>query len=97
MCAIRSLATNSSFSLLSLLQICDDISEGKRQNKVAEKKMKYPVLYEVEENQLISPANYSIHAGHVERVQHYVHVDAKHLELGVAGERYKPVRSVDRH
>ena len=51
----------------------------------------------VEANQLISPANYLAHAGNVERVQHYASVDArKCLEPGVAGERYKPVCSVDR-
>ena len=58
--------------------------------------MKYPV-HEVEENQLISPANYLAHAADIEWVQHYARVDArKHLEPGVAGERYKPVCSVDR-
>ena len=52
---------------------------------------------EVEENQLISPANYSALEGDVELVQHYANVDArKCLEPGVAGERYKPVCSVNR-
>ena len=51
----------------------------------------------VEENQLISSANYSAHTGDVERVQHFASVDGrKHLELGVAGERYKPFSSVDK-
>ena len=36
MCAIRSLATNS--SLPPLLRSCNDIAEGKRQNKVAHEK-----------------------------------------------------------
>ena len=72
--------------------------EGKRQNKVAQEKIKYSTfLYEVEEYQLISPVNYSAHAGDVERFQHYANVDArKLLEPAVAGERYKPVCSVDR-
>ena len=53
--------------------------------------MKSLFLYKIEENQLISPANYSSHAGNVERVQPYASVDTrKHLEPGVAGERYKP-------
>ena len=68
----------------------------KRQNKVAQDKIKYPI-YEVEENQLIHLANYSTHAGDVEQVLRYVSVDERsHLEPGVAGERYKPVCSVDR-
>ena len=51
----------------------------------------------VEANHLISPANYYAHAGDVKLVQYYVSVDAsKHFEPDVAGERYKPVCSVDR-
>ena len=35
------------------------------------------------------PANYSVHAGDVERVQHYAIVDTrKRLELGVAGDPF---------
>ena len=53
-------------------------------------------LYQVYENQLISQANYSAHAGNVERVQYYASVDArKRLKFSVAGKRYKPVCSVD--
>ena len=84
----------TALSLLFILHLCDDIAEGKRQNKVAHQKIKYP---EVEEKQLVSPANYSAHAGDVERVQHYASLDArKSLEPGIAGERYKAVCSVDR-
>ena len=54
-------------------------------------------LYMVEENQLISTANYSAHEGDVERIQHYASVDTrKGLELGVAGEKYKHVCNVVR-
>ena len=71
--------------------------EGKRLNKVVQEKIKYPLLYEVKEYQLICPANYSAQSVDVEWVQHCASVDTrKHLELGVAGGRYKPVCSVDK-
>ena len=96
MLAIRSLPTTT-LSLLFILHLWDDIAEGKRQNKVAHKKIKYPVLYQVEKTKLISPANYLANAGNVERIQHYASVDTrKRLEPNVAGERYKPVCTVDR-
>ena len=64
--------------------------ERKRQNEVAHKKMKYFLSIQGRGK------NYSAHAGNMERVQHYASVDArKRLEPGVAGERYKPVCSVD--
>ena len=73
------------------------LQREKRENKAAHMKLKYPFLYKVEESQLISPVSYSARAGDVERVQHYASVDKRiHLELGVVGERYKPVHSVDR-
>ena len=40
MFAIRNSVTNS-FPLLSFLPLCNDIGEGKRQNKVAQEKVKY--------------------------------------------------------
>ena len=71
--------------------------EGKGQNKVAHKENKIHHSIEVEGDQLINPANYSAHTGDVEQVQRYASMDErKHLELGVAGERYKPICSVDR-
>ena len=55
------------------------------------------ILYEIDENQSIRPANYSLHAGDVEWVQHHASVAQENvLKPGVAGEKYKPVGSVDR-
>ena len=69
------------------------LQKEKGKTKQHTRKYDIPFLYEVEADQLISPANYSVHAGNVERVHAYAR---KHLELGVTGERYKPVCSVDR-
>ena len=95
MFAIRSSATTA-LSLLSILHLCNDIAEGKRQNKVARQKIKYPISIQGR-GKVIHPANFSAHADAVEWVQHYASVDArKRLEPGVAGEMYKPFCSVDK-
>ena len=79
-CSIRTLATNRCLPHLSLLHLFNDIAERKRKNEMVHEK-----FYEVEANQLISPANYSGHAGDVEWVQHLASVDERNcLEPDVA-------------
>ena len=77
--------------------MCDDIVKRKRQNNGAYQKIKYPISIHGRGKPINLPINYSAHAGDVEQVQPYASVDArKCLEQGVAGERYKPIYSVDR-
>ena len=66
-------------------------------NKVAHQIIKYPFLHEIEESQIISPANYSAHAGDVEWVEHCASADAgRYLEPDVDIERHKPFCVVGR-
>ena len=56
-----------------------------------------PFVPDIAKNQLISTVNYSEQAGDVDQIQHYANVDErKYLEPGVAGERYKPVSSMNK-
>ena len=81
MCAIRNLATTA--LSLYILHLCDDIAEGKRQNRVAHEKIKCPVSIQGK----VKP-NYSAHTGDVEQVENYASVDArKCLEPCVSGDR----------
>ena len=66
--AIKSLATNSSLpSLLEFVCLYDDIAEEKEQSSTGA--IKY-LGRQVDENQLISPGNYSAYVDNVEQLQH---------------------------